>query len=109
MSMKLSKDQEMKNQLMKAKCPHCFGTGCDFCDRGSVSISFATGNVFTRYCGSCKFANGGYTTKLSKPPEESGDCVMCGDMTSWKLMGKIEDDEQTDIPPNAGGDSQKNG
>ena len=108
MSMKLSKDQKMKNLLMKAKCPYCFGTGCDFCDRGSVNVCLAPGNVFTRYCDSCKFVNGGRITELSEPPEKPEDCVMCGAATSWKLKGKIEDDE-TKIPPNAGGDSKKDG
>ncbi len=66
---------------MKAKCPHCSGTG-------EIEVTIATGNMFTREClnEECGFENGSRITDLPVPSGLSGPCAMCGGETRWKVV-----------------------
>ncbi len=73
---------------MKAKCPHCFGElpDCNHCEDGFKQVSFAIGKLYTRYCPSCKFENGGRIAD-ELPADKLFPCVMCNsDRVQWLLV-----------------------
>ncbi len=76
---------------MEAKCPYC-EDGCDKCEGGTTTVTFASGYVFTRACQDpqCGFKNGGRITKLRVAPNDSsGKCVWCGADTEWEYSGDM--------------------
>lgn len=83
---------------MKAKCPKCLDAPCKECEyckgTGSMSISWAKGDMFTRLCLSeeCQFVNGG-TICDGFPTASSGKCFICDGETEWVSVNdpKLED------------------
>ena len=79
---------------MKAKCTHCCNGDASTCTKCNgtceINVELASGYVWTRVCvdKACGFENGGYITKSNKEPKiSSGECVKCGAMTKWVLIG----------------------
>lgn len=57
---------------MKAKCPHCRGTG-------EIDATIARGDLYTKRCGVCGHENGGRVANDDIPltPPDTG-CIKCG-------------------------------
>ena len=66
---------------MKAKCPHCKGSG-------QVEVDFAQGELYSRSCTICgAYAGGcivGGDSPLKEPPTPK-NCLKCNGPTVWKL------------------------
>lgn len=73
---------------MKARCPHCGGSGCSSCDGGYIEVRMKAGDLYTEECTECGFENGGSIADRGKMPtkRELYPCVMCGGETKWTLV-----------------------
>lgn len=92
----LAKNPFFGASIVRAKCPHCGGSGCDQpnCVGGYLQVSFAEGDWWTCSCLNnvdCGFINGGRICE-GFPPESSGLCVICGGPTEWVLMKEVSDE-----------------
>lgn len=84
---------------MKAKCPYCHD-GCEKCSAGFLSVSFATGDLYTRECTNpnCEFQNGGRIVEKGTVPKDHLDpCIYCGSRCEWFHVCTLEDDEVKDF------------
>ena len=72
---------------MKAKCPHCNGTG-------EVDVSVAEGDLYTLECMECGHYNGGRISGPGLPPIPAVPdigCVKCGaakELCRYKLLSE---------------------
>ena len=61
-----------------AKCPHCFGSGCDKCVDGEITVTIPEDDWYSRHCTNplCGFDNGGCQGSMLYDLKDQ-TCVMC--------------------------------
>lgn len=78
---------------MQAKCPHCFGPGCNKCVDGKITVKVPEDDWYTRHCTNplCGFDNGG--CQGDALGEIVSECHMCDhEEVVWIPMCESESD-----------------